>query len=120
MRKEIEYSIPFVDETGQPGKIDLTLSFVPNIAIRMYNDIIGVVRQVQKTWDEITYIDEENYGCVNTDNGWGFINREGYLMIPDDYETFLYPYFENGYCVAKKNGKYGMIDRKNHIIFPFI
>ena len=74
----------------------------------------------QKTWEEITDFDEENYGCVNTDNGWGFINLEGYLMIPDDYERFLYPYFENGYCVAKKNGKYGMIDRKNHIIFPFI
>lgn len=74
----------------------------------------------QKTWEEITDFDEENYGCVNTDNGWGFINREGYLMIPDVYETFFFPYFEKGFCIAKKEGKYGIIDRKNHTVFPFI
>ena len=64
-------------------------------------------------WEEVTEFDEEGYGWVCTDNGWGFVNQEGYLVIPDDYEMIQYPFFENGYCIAKKEGKLGIFDRKN-------
>ena len=50
----------------------------------------------------------------------GFVNQEGYLVIPDDYEMIQYPFFENGYCIAKKEGKLGIFDRKNYEVFPFI
>ena len=52
-------------------------------------------------WEEVTEFDEEGYGWVCTDNGWGFVNQEGYLVIPDDYQMIQYPFFENGYCIAK-------------------
>ena len=44
-------------------------------------------------WEEVTEFDEEGYGWVCTDNGWGFVNQEGYLVIPDDYEMIQYPFF---------------------------
>lgn len=71
-------------------------------------------------WEEITDFDEEGYGCVCTDNGWGFVDRNGNLLISDEYEMFSHPFFVNGYCIAKKGGKYGIIDRQNAEIFPFI
>lgn len=71
-------------------------------------------------WEEVTEFDEEGYGWVCTDNGRGFVNQEGYLVIPDDYEMIQYPFFENGYCIAKKEGKLGIFDRKNQEVFPFI
>ena len=71
-------------------------------------------------WEEVTEFDEEGYGWVCTDNGRGFVNQEGYLVIPDDYEMIQYPFFENGYCIAKKEGKLGIFDRKNYEVFPFI
>ena len=35
-------------------------------------------------WEEVTEFDEEGYGWVCTDNGRGFVNQEGYLVIPDE------------------------------------
>lgn len=113
MRKEIEYSIPFVDETGQPGKIDLTLSFVPNIAIRMYNDIIGVVRQVQKTWDEMQYAAAEMAALDHEKpEGWKNKKREieiKYLKLGESIREKGDQYFFNKrlelvFLLLKKNG----------------
>lgn len=71
-------------------------------------------------WEEVTDFDEEGYGWVCTDDGFGFVNREGYLVIPDEYETINYPFFQNDYCIARKNGKYGIFDRQNNPVVPFI
>lgn len=71
-------------------------------------------------WDKVTDFDEEGYGWVSTDSGWGFVNRDGYLVIPDEYDLTFYPHFQNGLCRAIKNGKYGIFDRDNNAVIPFI
>ena len=56
MRKTVEHKIPYVDDLGASGTIDITISFVPNMAIKMYNDIIGVIESVRRKWDEMQFI----------------------------------------------------------------
>lgn len=56
MRKEIKHKIPFIDDSGKQDYIDINISFVPNIAVKMYNEIIGIIHSVQRAWDEMNYI----------------------------------------------------------------
>ena len=77
------------------------------------------------------YIDsfEDNGLCKvgnSDDNGfhYGFVNEQGIEQIPVIYEDWCcyYPdsfYFENGVAVAKKDGRYGIINENNIIIHPF-
>jgi len=74
----------------------------------------------QTIWEEVTEFDDEGYGWVRTCDGWGFVNRDGYLVIPDEYDLILYPHFQNGFCIAVKEGKYGVFDRQNNAVIPFI
>ncbi len=71
-------------------------------------------------WEEVTDFDEEGYGWVVTDDGMGFVNREGFLVIPDEYDCIYYPHFQNGLCKVRKNRKYGLIDRYNNALIPII
>ena len=48
---------------------------------------------------------------------YGFVNEEGHEQIPVEYD-YLYN-FENGITIAKKDGKYGVIDTNNNIVIPF-
>lgn len=87
------------------------------------NDLAGDYAErgfYPKTWQEVTDFDDEGYGWVCTDSGWGFVNRDGYLVIPDDYDQIFYPHFQNGFCMAIKDGKYGVFDRHNNAVIPFI
>ena len=55
---------------------------------------------------------------TNINNKWGFIDKEGILVIPCVYDDVTY--FKDGLARAKLNGKYGFIDRSNRQIVPFI
>ena len=48
---------------------------------------------------------------------YGYVNEEGIEQIPVEYD-YIYS-FENGITVAKKEGKYGVIDLNNNIVVPF-
>ena len=51
----------------------------------------------------------EDYAVVSKDKKFGFINKDGKIVIPlkyDDAQSFT-----SGYAVIKKNGKYGAIDK---------
>lgn len=77
------------------------------------------------------YIDfyEDNGLCKvgnSDDNGfhYGFVNEQGIEQIPVIYEDWRCYYsdpfhFENGVAVAKKDGRYGIINENNIIIHPF-
>lgn len=75
---------------------------------------------IPTSWEEVTDFDDEGFGWVRTDNGWGFVNREGYLVIADEYDLIFFPHFRHGLCKAKKNGKCGVIDRSNNPVIRFI
>lgn len=42
-----------------------------------------------KSWQEVTDFDDEFYGLVCTDFGWGFVNYDVYLIIPDEYDQIF-------------------------------
>ena len=78
--------------------------------------------------DELTLVHKDN-------NGYGFINSEGNLIIPTQYSKFgkyfsgnrgeqVYSLkFMNGLVILAKNygkeSKSGALDNKNHVIIPF-
>ena len=53
-------------------------------------------------WEEETDFDEEGYGWVITDDGMGFVNREGFLVIPDEYDCIYYPILRKVYAESEK------------------
>ncbi|MFA4941950.1 MAG: WG repeat-containing protein [Patescibacteria group bacterium] len=48
---------------------------------------------------------------------WGFIDKEGVLIIPTIYQIVWG--FKAGLAPAKKNGLWGFIDRKGRVIIDF-
>lgn len=48
---------------------------------------------------------------------WGYLNRNGKLVIPPIYE--FVQNFKNGRAIAKKRGKWGVINTKNEVVVPF-
>ena len=51
MRKVIDYVLEY-REGGEAGTVSLSIDFVPNSAIREYNEILKVVHQVRLDWHE--------------------------------------------------------------------
>jgi len=49
---------------------------------------------------------------------WGFIDKNGKVVIPLIYEEALY--FEEGLGSVKQNGKYGFVDRNGTIVIPTV
>ena len=49
---------------------------------------------------------------------YGYADRNFKEIIPPQYEYGKA--FDNGYCVVKKDGKWGVINKKNKVIIPFI
>jgi len=56
MRKEIKYKLSYVEDNGIQKELEINISFVPNIAIKKYNEIISTVHEVMKTWDDMNYL----------------------------------------------------------------
>lgn len=59
----------------------------------------------------------EDLACVKKDGLYGFINKDGEIVIEPTYDSPNY--FYNGVTVIQKDGLFGMIDRENNIIIPF-
>lgn len=62
-----------------------------------------------------------NDGCyeVRKDGKDGFINSVTHeIIIPVDYEDVGFFSYENG-ATVKKNGRWGVVDKFNHVIIPF-
>ncbi|WP_312698970.1 WG repeat-containing protein [Sedimentibacter sp.] len=88
--------------------------------INIDNDIV-----IPFEYNEIHIVsDSMNYLQMTKNNKSGLYDRnKGELVIPIEYESLKYigeRYLENELVVAKKDGKYGIIDMQNKEIVPFI
>lgn len=54
------------------------------------------------------------YAAVKTNGKWGFINKEGKVVIPPEYEDAAS--FTKGLAAVKKDGKWGFIDKNNKMV----
>lgn len=50
---------------------------------------------------------------------YGFVDKSGNEVIPAAYDDLQISWFENGYAIVKKNGKYGTVNRQNVMVIPF-
>jgi len=64
-------------------------------------------------YNGLALIKNENDKC-------GFVNKEGKLLIPFDYDYYWYYHFISGNSILKKDEKFGMIDEKGEIVIPFM
>lgn len=67
----------------------------------------------------IYFVENISFICDSTDK-CGFIDTQGHLIIPFDYDFFEYSTFKDGYAVVKNNGKFGIIDKQGKLILPVI
>lgn len=49
---------------------------------------------------------------------WGFINTQGKVVIPPQYENPINPAFREGLAAVKKDGKFGFIDKSGTMTIP--
>lgn len=65
----------------------------------------------------------KNYFPVVKDKKVGYLNNQGILVIPfeyDHYPTWLHlQHFQNGTSIVSKNHYFGVIDEQNNAIIPF-
>lgn len=71
----------------------------------------------------------EELMAVRIDNEWGYINRDGEMVIEPRYEDYkgFFGWFSNGYALVKIYGNYTFIDKQGEIaivpeydlVFPF-
>lgn len=79
-------------------------------------DITGVVR-VEPEYDEVTPFFSE-IACVRKGDRWGYIGRNGEVLIPFLFEDAT-GFDENGLAIVEKGGKQGYINKGgNFVIEP--
>lgn len=75
----------------------------------------------QLEFDGIGFV-QDGFAKIRKDDKIGFINEEGEIVIPFEYD-FSYIYdarFNEDLAALIKNGKFGVIDKYNKVIVPFI
>jgi hypothetical protein len=56
-------------------------------------------------------------GVANQENEWGYVNKEGELAIPFQYDR-VYPFLSSGIAKVQKDDRVGVIDTKGDVILP--
>lgn len=82
--------------------------------------IVGLdnVIVTEPKYDNIYFIEDEDFFVVNKGRKYGFINKSGVEIIPLIYDEVAFNITEDLIAV-KQNKKCGFINRNNEIIIPF-
>ncbi|WP_026476125.1 WG repeat-containing protein [Alkaliphilus transvaalensis] len=102
-----------------PLEYDYIGIFIDGQAIAMKSNRMGMINMDQEViisfgkYDEVSYYSED-LAIVGKDHKYGYIDREGELVIPMIYD-YVEP-FVDGYAVVKKGDVYMVIDTNNNII----
>lgn len=68
----------------------------------------------QDTFEEVKpFYSDNSYAAVKKDGKWGFVDKEGKVIISPQYEEARS--FSYGYAAVKKDGKWGFIDTSGKI-----
>ncbi|MFA6867198.1 MAG: WG repeat-containing protein [Clostridia bacterium] len=77
----------------------------------------GKLMSVAPIYEEVFNFKEEMC-CVQKDDKFGFINRQGEEIIPIEYECATS--FSEGYACVFKHEKCGYIDKENNVIIDYL
>ena len=67
--------------------------------------------------DNLYFSKEEGLADVKKDGKYGYIDKEGHVVIPFEYDYA--EDFSEGLAQVRKDGKYGFIDKEGHVVIPF-
>ena len=84
-------------------------------------DIIYILKSIArnlKNYDDYPYSFYDGYAVVRKYGRHGFINKNGYEVIPCIYDDA--GDFHEGLAYVNKNGKWGYIDKNNKTVVPLI
>jgi hypothetical protein len=98
--------VAWVKKNGRWGLINKNGKIVIPFSAKQYDDY-GYYQ------NGVIWVMERKYGEVK----YGVIDTKGNLIIPTMYDDFSY--FEDNLAWAKKNGKWGIIDKNNKVVVPF-
>ena len=85
------------------------------------NDIIYILKSIAQNlnnYDDYPYSFYDGYAVVQKNGRRGFINKNGYEVIPCIYDDA--GDFHEGLAYVNKNGKWGYIDKNNKPVVPLI
>ena len=85
------------------------------------NDIIYILKSIARNlnnYDDYPYSFYDGYAVVRKNGRCGFINKNGYEVIPCIYDDV--GDFHEGLAYVNKNGKWGYIDKNNKPVVPLI
>ena len=92
--------------------------YVPN---SINNDIIYLLKSIARNlnnYDDYPYSFYDGYAVVRKNGRRGFINKNGYEVIPCIYDDA--GDFHEGLAYVNRNGKWGYIDKNNKPVVPLI
>ena len=72
---------------------------------------------VEDSFDDAKIFNGEGYAAVKIGSKWGFINKDGEVVIEPMYEDARS--FSNGYAAVLKNGKWGFINSQNELAIDY-
>ena len=85
------------------------LSFAFTLSVEGQNETLGPE-------NDIVFSDAEPFcedlAAVKFDEKWGFINPNGEVVIPFEYDEIQN--FQNNLAAVKKSNKWGFINKKGH------
>ena len=76
-------------------------------------DIQGAVQGKQK-YQDVRLFNDTTYAAVKIDGLWGFVDKDGKVVIPAQYEEARS--FANGMAAVKVDGQWGFIDMEGNIV----
>ena len=56
--------------------------------------------------------------AVKKEGKWGFINKNGDLIVPFEYDSCL-NYFNKNIVAVEKDNKWGFVDKSGNVVIPF-
>lgn len=68
-------------------------------------------------WQDTTYFSNGIAGVQTREGKWGFINRNGEIIVTPQYQHVGYE-FKDGLLYVKTGGKYGFINNKGKMVIP--
>lgn len=74
---------------------------------------------VYPVYESFTYTGEGLTAVTNAEKKLGFVDEKNNVIIPFEYEHYIYSCFSEGLAPVKKDGKTGYINKNNEVVISY-
>ena len=125
-----DYRYGFIDATG----VEVIAPTLEYENVSSFSDGVAIVRDSKHNYGGWGFIDKEGsymaipikydkimdyengLAAVYLNNLWGFINKNGDVIIPCNYEAVYTTFLGENILIRAKNGKYALIDKQENVV----